>query len=78
MNPKIQKTIDEIDKTKAKIIELQNRQKELERNKTELENAEIITAIRGLNGFNAKPEELEAFLTSMRGVSAQSEPSENI
>jgi hypothetical protein len=70
MNLKLQKIIDEIDKTKVKITELQTRQKELELHKTELENAEIVNAIRGLSGFNAKPEELEAFLASMRGVSA--------
>ena len=46
MNPKIQKVMEEIEKTKTKITEHQIRLRELERQKTELENAEIIAIFR--------------------------------
>jgi len=46
MNPKIQKVMEEIEKTKTKIAELQARLRELERQKTELENAEIVAIFR--------------------------------
>jgi len=46
MNPKIQKVMEEIEKTKTKIAEFQARLRELERQKTELENAEIVAIFR--------------------------------
>jgi hypothetical protein len=46
MNPKLQKTIEQIAKNNEKIAELQNAARELERKKTQLENAEIIAAVR--------------------------------
>lgn len=46
MNPKIQKVTEEIEKTKIKIAEVQARLRELERQKTELENAEIVAIFR--------------------------------
>ena len=41
MNPKIAKINTEIDKTKAKIAEFQARLRELDRQKTEIENTEM-------------------------------------
>ena len=58
MNPKINKVIGDIEKTKDKIAEFQARLKELERLKTELENADIVAMVRGIN---IPPSELEAF-----------------
>jgi hypothetical protein len=49
MNVKIERVIKEIDKTKDKITEQQNRLRELEKQKTELENCEIVNAIRGMD-----------------------------
>lgn len=49
MNPRIQKTITEIEKTKLKISELQARLRELEAQRTDLENTEIIQTVRSLN-----------------------------
>lgn len=46
MNPKIQKVTGEIEKIKAKIAGQQARLRELERQKTELENAEIVAIFR--------------------------------
>ena len=46
MNGKIQKVEAEIEKVKAKITAQQARLRELEQQKTELENTEIIQAIR--------------------------------
>lgn len=46
MNPRIQKVMEEIEKTKTKITEFQTRLRELERQKTELENAEIVAIFR--------------------------------
>ena len=49
MNAKIQKVVNEMDKTKAKISEFQAKLRELEKQKTELENAEIVEAVRGMD-----------------------------
>ncbi|AOT68773.1 DUF4315 family protein [Geosporobacter ferrireducens] len=46
MNPRIQKVMGEIEKTKTKISEFQARLRELERQKIELENAEIVAIFR--------------------------------
>ena len=67
MNPKIEKIDGEITKTQAKIAGLQARLRELDRQKKELENAEIVAAVRGMK---ATPAELEAFLNTMRGTDA--------
>ena len=58
MNPRIKKVISEIEKTKAKIADYQSRLKELERTKTELENADIVAMVRGID---IPPAEFEAF-----------------
>lgn len=59
MNPKIEKLTREIEKTRDKIAELQARQRDLEKQKTELENTDIVALVRSLN---LSPEELAAFI----------------
>ena len=59
MNPKIEKITSEIDKLRTKITSSQNRLRELERQKTELENADIVAAVRGVE---IAPDELAAFV----------------
>ena len=49
MSTKIERVNKEIDKTKGKISEQQARLRELEKQKTELENLEIVEAVRGMN-----------------------------
>ena len=46
LNPKIQKLRDELSKGKAKVAELQARNKELEKQIRELENIDIIGLVR--------------------------------
>ena len=48
MNQKIQKIVTEIEKVKSKIATQQARLRELEQQKTELENTEIVGMVRGL------------------------------
>lgn len=59
MNQKLERTIREIERTKAKIAELQAALPALEKQKTELENAEIVKVFRSAN---VTPEELTAFI----------------
>lgn len=59
MNPKLKKVIDEMEKTKTKIAEFQSRFKELERQKTELENADIIAMVRSID---VPPDEFGEFV----------------
>jgi len=49
MNPKIERVNKDIDKTTEKINEYQARLRELEKQKTELENTEIVEAVRGMD-----------------------------
>ena len=49
MNPKIERVNKDIDKTTEKISEYQARLRELEKQKTELENTEIVEAVRGMD-----------------------------
>ena len=49
MNPRIQKLADEIEKTKRKLADYQTRLRDLERQKTELENADIVAMVRGVD-----------------------------
>jgi len=58
LNPKIKRLTTDIEKTKDKIAEHQSRLKELERLKTELENADIVATVRSIS---IPPAELEAF-----------------
>lgn len=65
---KLERIEKDIQKTKAKIAEYQTQLKELEAQKTEQENLQIIQLVRGLN---MKPEEFAAFL---KGGAAQTAP----
>ena len=58
MNPKITKILGDIEKTRERIAEHHSRLKELERMKTELENADIVAMVRGID---IPPAEFEAF-----------------
>lgn len=49
MNAKIERVSKEIEKTKGKINEFQTRLRELEKQKTEFENMEIVEAVRGMD-----------------------------
>jgi len=49
MNAKIERVNKEIDKTKEKISEQQARLRDLEKHKTELENLDIVSTVRGMN-----------------------------
>jgi len=46
---KIERVNKEIDKTKEKISEQQARLRDLEKHKTELENLDIVSTVRGMN-----------------------------
>jgi len=74
MNPKIARVIGDIKKAKTKITEAQARLRELEKQKTELENAELVAVIRGMK---VSPEEFEAFLAARRGE-PMSEPPDTL
>lgn len=54
----------EIDKTRAKLAEQQARLRELEKNKLEAENSEIVDIVRGLS---ISLEELPLVLQQLRG-----------
>jgi hypothetical protein len=63
MNPRIQKITDDIDRTKAKISELQTLLPELERKKTDAENTEIR---RLLHSANILPGDIAAFIETIK------------
>lgn len=63
MNAKIERVIKDIAKTKEKISELQAKVREQERLKTELENTEIVEAVRGMDISLA---DLAAFLKAAK------------
>lgn len=63
MNPKIKKINAEYDKNAAKISELQARQKELSKERTELENLDIIGIVRSLG---VTPDALAALIQAAR------------
>ena len=63
MNQKIQRVVNEIEKTRAKIGELQDRLPVLEKQKIELENIEIITVVRSAN---VPPGELTEFIRAYK------------
>jgi hypothetical protein len=63
MNTKLQKTVREIERTKEKIAELQVLLPELEKQKTDLENTEIVKAVRSAY---VAPGDLANFLASYR------------
>ena len=59
MNPKIKKINREYKKNEEKIMELQARQAELEKQRTELENLDIIGLVRGVG---LSPDQLAALI----------------
>lgn len=63
MNQKIQKIVNEIEKVKGKIATQQARLRELEQQKTEIENTEIVGMVRGLE---VTPEELASIIQAFR------------
>jgi flagellar biosynthesis component FlhA len=67
INPKIRKVVDDIEKTKAKIAELQALLPELERKKIELENNEIVRLVRKAI---VEPGDLAAFLENIKSEHA--------
>ena len=71
MNPKIEKLAKDIEKTKAKIAEQQARLRDLERQKTELENTDFVAVARS---YHLTPQELAEFLKTRQMESSQ-EPS---
>ena len=71
-NKKVLKIEKEIQKTREKITEYQNKLKELEMQKTEAENLEIVQMVRSLH---MTPAELSVFLA--KGVILDTPASEN-
>ena len=65
MNPKIKKINAEYQKNAAKIDELQARQAELEKQRTELENLDIIGLVRSMG---LDPHQLAALIHAARPV----------
>lgn len=63
MNSKLKKLLLEIDKTKEKLSVQQTKLRELERQKTELENTEMVGLIRSTK---MNTEELSTFLKAFR------------
>lgn len=63
MNPKIAKLQKEIDKTKARIAEMQDKLRDLEKQKTELENTDYVAIARS---FHLTPQQLSDFLKSQQ------------
>lgn len=63
MNPKIEKLEKEIDRTKAKIAEMQAKLRKLEEQKTELENTDYVAVARS---FHLTPQQLADFLKSQQ------------
>ena len=63
MNAKIERVCKEIEKTKEKISEQQARLRDLEKQKTELENLDIVSTVRGMNISFA---DLAALLNNVR------------
>lgn len=59
----IEKINEEIVKMKTKVADYQARLKDLERQKTEMENAEIVALVRGVD---VAPEELKSFIETYR------------
>ena len=64
MNTKLTKLQMEIDKIKLKITEHQSKLRELEQQKTEIENTEIVELVRSLK---MNTSELSTFLKAYRG-----------
>lgn len=74
MNIKIERICKDIDKTKSKLGELQSRLRDLEKQKTELENTEIVETVRGMD---ISLDDLAAMLRASQ-TSGQFGPKSNI
>ena len=72
MNPKIEKLEKEIDKTKTKIAEMQAKLRDLEKQKTELENTDFVAVARS---YHLTPQELAEFLKT-RQMAQEPSPQE--
>lgn len=68
MNPKIQKTINEIEKTKAKITELQARLQALETQRIDMENTEIVGLFRSVD---VAPQDLADFIRAFKAQNSR-------
>lgn len=68
MNPKIKKINTEYQKNAAKINELEARQAELTKQRTELENLDIIGLVRGVG---LDPDQLAALIRAARPVAQE-------
>ena len=73
MNPRIEKVTEAIAKTKRKIIDSQARLRDLERQKLELENADILATVRSID---VPPEELKSLIQRLQAESIPSIKSE--
>ncbi len=71
MNPKIKKIDAEYEKNAAKITELQARQKELEKQRLELENTDIIGLVRSMG---LTPDQLAALIQSSKAAAHADRP----
>ena len=71
MNPKIKKIDAEYEKNAAKITRLQKRQRELEKERLELENTDIIGLVRGMG---LTPDQLVALIQSGRAAAPAAAP----
>ena len=70
MNPKIKKIDTEYEKNAAKITELQERQRELEKQRLELENLDIIGIVRNMG---LTPDQLAALIQSSKPAATGAE-----
>jgi len=81
MNPKITKINSEYEKNKAKISELQTRQRELERQRKEFENSEILELIHSYNldvgGLAALLRDMNNKSTPFMGAITKKEDTDN-
>ena len=68
MNPKIQKTINEIEKTKTRIAEFQARLQELEAQRIEMENTEIVGLFRSVD---VAPQDLADFIRAFKAQNSR-------
>jgi hypothetical protein len=68
MNPKIQKTINEIEKTKTKITELQARLQTLETQRIDMENTEIVGLFRSVD---VAPQDLADFIRAFKAQNSR-------
>lgn len=69
---RIEKIMVEINKAKERIAEWQARLRDLERQKTEQENMEILQVVRGVA---ASPDEIRSILAQLRAAKEPSPPS---